>query len=289
MMYSSGEQLTVAQTLQDLERISEPITQTFEIGYKGSFGNQFLVGIDGYYTKKKDFLFTHAVSPLVVIPSEFLSSDMSDAVLAAFTDEELAPFGITVEDLASEYAQLVGASLGDTPIGLLEPDQNYNPDTPPEMVMAKLNAGTMDYFGADLSIEAFVNDRISGYANYSWVSDNYFDDEAIGLSGTGFDVSMNAPKEKFRTGVVYRIGTGFTVSSSLRYVSSFRVVDGSNYDGMIDSYTLVDAGLKYDFSGSAEGLNFVVTAQIVFDNRHREYIGFPTIGRLVTSRLTYTF
>ena len=100
---------------------------------------------------------------------------------------------------------------------------------------------------------------------------------------------MNSPKDKFRAGLKYRSKEGFTVSSSLRYVSSFQVADGSNYNGIVNTYTLVDIGLNYHFSGAANGLEFAITAQNVLDKRHREYIGFPTIGRLITSRLSYRF
>ena len=117
----------------------------------------------------------------------------------------------------------------------------------------------------------------------------YFGGESLGLPGTGFEVSMNSPRNKFRAGLTYRSNKGLTLSGSLRYVDSFRVVDGPNYNGVVNTYTLVDVGLTYDFSGSATGLSLAISAQNVFDNRHREYIGVPTIGRLVTSRLTYTF
>lgn len=273
----------------DAEKTREQITDTFELGYKGVWRDQFLVGIDGYYTRKSESLFTHVITPFVVVPGEILSRDLQKAVLDAFTDEELAPFGIDAATLASAYVEQ-GPTLGyPNLVGILELEQNYNPDTLPELVMANINAGSLDYFGVDLSIEAFLSERWSAFANYSWVSDNFFDSEDLGLPGTGFDVSMNAPKGKFRTGVTYRSKLGFSVSGSLRYVSSFRVADGRNYNGTVESYTLVDVGLAYDFTGLATGLTLAITAQNIFDNEHREYIGFPTIGRMVSSRLTYTF
>jgi outer membrane receptor for monomeric catechols len=103
------------------------------------------------------------------------------------------------------------------------------------MVMAYLNVGSLDYFGVDVSVEAYLNDHWSGYANYSWFGDNFFTDEAIGLEGSGYVVSMNSPKEKFRAGIVYRTNSGLTITSGIRYVGNFLVADGTNYNGMVDS------------------------------------------------------
>ena len=142
------------------------------MGYKGIWGDHILVGIDGYYARKSETLFNHEITPFVIVPGDILSRDLQNAVLDAFTDEELAPFGIDTATLASVYAQL-GPTVGN-PIGILEPNQNSNPDTLPELVTAKLNAGSLDYFGVDLSIEALLSEQWSVFANYSWVSDNYF-------------------------------------------------------------------------------------------------------------------
>ena len=182
-----------------------------------------MVGIDGYYTIKNGAIFTQVITPFVFIPGVALNHGLQNAVLGAFTDEELTPFGIDAATLASVYAQ-AGSAMGNQLLGIVEPDQNYNPDTPPELVLANINAGSLDYFGVDLSMEVFFNEQWSAFANYSWVSENFFDGEDLGLSGTGYVVSMNAPKDKFRTGVTYRSTFGLTVSGSLRYVSSFPVV-----------------------------------------------------------------
>ena len=283
----NGEPIIV-QSLQDIEGIGEETTQTIELGYKGILGGRFVVGIDGYYTKKSDFLFSHFITPFVEIPTEILSNDLRAAVMAAFTDEELAPYGIDVGTLASTYADS-GTFLGDTTIGIMEPDQTYDSETGPEMILAHQNAGNIDYFGVDVSIDVVLNEYWSGYANFSWFSENYFNEYAIGLPGSGYVISMNTPKEKFRAGVVYRTRTGFTMSGGLRYVGRFTVADGRNYKGVVEAYTLFDVGLMYDFPEPARGLNLAITVQNVFDNQHREYIGVPTIGRLISSRLTYTF
>ena len=60
------------------------------------------------------------------------------------------------------------------------------------------------------------------------------------------------------------------------------------FTGTIDSYFLLDLGLGYDLRRLIPGLRIDVLAQNVLNNRHREYIGAPKMGRLVTTRLTYS-
>ena len=272
--------------LPEMEERRPTITDTFEAGYKGIWQDRFLIGLDVYYTKRKNFGFTRVLTPFVVIPADTLRDDLGDAVRAAFTDTELAPFGIDVETLASAYAA-ASAALANRPIGIIEPEQNYDPNTLPELVSGTVNAGALDYYGVDLSVEAFFNDRWSAFANCSWVSENYFDEEALGLPGTAFGQSMNSPQNKFRAGVTYRSGKGLTATGTLRYNGRFQV--GTNRTSVVEAYTLFDLSLGYEFSGSATGLKIAVTAQNLFDHVHREYVGVPKIGRLITSRATYAF
>ena len=51
---------------------------------------------------------------------------------------------------------------------------------------------------------------------------------------------------------------------------------------------LLDLGLGYDLRRLTPGLRIDVLAQNVLNNEHREYIGAPKMGRLITTRLTYT-
>lgn len=130
-----------ADTLQNTEKIQEQATDTFEMGYKGLWGDRLMVGIDGYYTIKSGTIFTQVITPFVTIPGSILSQNLEKAVLEAFTDEELKPLGIDAATLASVYAQ-EGSAMGNRLLGIVEPDQNYNPDTPPELLLANVNAGT---------------------------------------------------------------------------------------------------------------------------------------------------
>ncbi|MBK1875772.1 TonB-dependent receptor [Pelagicoccus mobilis] len=269
------------------QQLSSPITETLEIGFNGTIAENVSVAVDAYYCKKKDFVFAHTLTPFVAISGSDLAAELERSIHAGFTDEELLTYGIDVDTLANAFSQT--APSFDGVIGIVEPEQNHDPTTPPEVVLAQLNAGTLDYFGAECSIEAHLSESWTAYANYTWVSDNFFDQKDLGLLGTGFELSMNSPEQKFNLGLSYRNSKGLTLSCDLRHVGEFRVSDGIHYNGLVDSYTLTDLGFNYLFSGSARGLSLAVTAQNVFDHDHREYIGFPKIGRRITSRLSYRF
>ena len=276
----------VVESLPVVEKRRPRITDTVEVGYKGVWQDRFLVGLDLYYTKRKNFGFTRVLTPFVVIPGDTLRDDLRNAVRSAFTEAELAPFGLDVESLASVYAA-ASAALENRPIGIIEPEQNAHPDSFPELVGVTVNAGALDYYGVDLSVEAFFNEHWSAFANLSWVSENLFDEEALGLPGTGYGESANSPQNKFRTGVTYRSGKGLTVNGTLRFNGKFQV--GTNRADIVESYALFDLSVGYEFSGSATGLKLALTAQNLFDHVHREYVGVPKIGRLITSRVTYAF
>ncbi|MFQ5569997.1 MAG: TonB-dependent receptor [Rhodothermales bacterium] len=272
--------------LNDQGRLKQPITDTVEVGYKGLIGGRLLVDLGVYYTKKKHFLGDRILTPFVLTPG--VSRDLTEAVAAAFTDAELAPFGLDVATLAQLYGQAAGATLGGSPVGLIEPQENFDPSTKPELLQVKHNFGEIDFFGAEISVDAFLGDRWTGYFNYAWVSDTFFDKEELGADATEQDfVSMDAPQEKARGGVAYTAPGGIHWSASIRYVKSFRV-QRTITPGRVDAYTLVDLGFGYDAARYVPGLRIDVTAQNVLNHRHREYIRFPMIGRLVTARLTYS-
>ncbi len=285
MAFISGGNVRPVTELKDLPPIKQTITNSVEVGYRGVFAKKVLVGVDVYYTQKQNFLSElQFVTPFVLVPN--VPGDLASAVAGAFTDAELAPFGLSAAALAGIYQQ-AGAALAGGPIGLVETNENFDPTTKPELMLTYINFGDVDYVGADLEVQALVSERLSIFGNYSWVSDNFFDDTEVGEPGTGLVISMNAPKNKVRGGFTYTDPSGFSFNAAGRYVDKYEVRSGV-HQGTVDSYFLLDLGAGYDFGRHAPGLRIDVTAQNVFDNRHREYVDVPEIGRLVMARLTYT-
>ncbi|MGA7305807.1 MAG: TonB-dependent receptor, partial [Rhodothermales bacterium] len=274
------------QGVRNQEPVKPLIANTFEVGYKGLLSGRIALGVDAYYTRRERFLYFQLITPFVVVSG--LGQDLSDAVSTLFTEDDLAAYGLNLERLAALYED-AGSQLGANELGIVEPVENFDPSTRPELLLINANFGRLDYLGIDVSAEAILSDCVTTFANTSWVSDNFFDTSELGETGTGYVVSMNAPRTRVRLGLEYADPIGFDLRGSMCYVQSFEVRDDLPlYSGKVDGYTVVDFAAGYEFGSAAAGLRLDVSAQNFFNNRHREYIGVPTVGRLVTARLTYS-
>ena len=110
--FSSGQMLLGEQPISsviDREPIKPPITNTVEVGYKGLVAGRVILGVDAYYTRKERFFGFHQITPMVLVPG--VPADLSAAVSTAFSDEELAMFGLNVQTPAQIYAA-AGQQLG---------------------------------------------------------------------------------------------------------------------------------------------------------------------------------
>jgi len=116
-------------------------------------------------------------------------------------------------------------------------------------------------------------------ANYSFVSNDFFED---------VNIALNAPKNKFGANVQYtNTGLGLGMGLRTRYVQGFPVRSGV-YVGEVESYYTVDFSAGYDIPlGPKPRLS--VTIQNLLDHKHQQFVGTPIIGRLAIARLTQTF
>ena len=72
----------------------------------------------------------------------------------------------------------------------------------------------------------------------------------------------------------------------LRYIDDFAVVDGLG-SGTVNAYTVLDFNAGYRMP-MAQQFKLSLSVQNLLDNKHREYISVPKIGRLSIVRLTYS-
>jgi iron complex outermembrane receptor protein len=187
--------------------------------------------------------------------------------------------GLSPEETAA-LATLLSKEMSEIPLGTVTPKEAWDPT---ELLLAPTNAGDIDYWGIDFSVNYVVNRNISLFGNYSYLSENYFE----GLAGFG-DLSLNAPQHKGSLGLRFSTFTiGLSGELRYRYVDGYRV-KSAIYKGHIDSYNLVDASITYPFP-FAEGLRLTVSAKNILNNKHQEFIQAAELGRLVTARLAYSF
>ncbi|MEZ4699406.1 MAG: TonB-dependent receptor [Rhodothermales bacterium] len=298
--FSEGGVIPLSSPI-DVRPLEQTTTRTFEVGYKGLFADNALFLIDIYYNQKKNFVAPIALSsPFVYLNGTGLSRDLTAALNTLFASSadptlqfllgSAQASGLTPGQSAEILAALVGTSLNEFPLGVIQPDQevlvNEDPNAVP-ILASYINYGQVQYWGIDAALEFFAHDDYSLFANLSVVSDDFFDASDLGETNTDFQLALNAPSFKFKLGGEYRLPGGFSVNASGRYNKGFPVRAGL-LTGRVDPYFLLDLGFGQDFSDRVPGLRMDVMVQNALKNEHREFVGAPRIGRLTQLRLTYT-
>ncbi len=144
--------------------------------------------------------------------------------------------------------------------------------------LAYRDAGTITYWGGDVLLTARPTTALRTSGTLSVVSDDLF---------AGGDAALNAPALKVQGGVDYGLPAGFSVGATVRHVDGFPVRSGP-YFGDVDAHTLLDLRAAYNVP-AVPGLRLTLTGTNVLDDRHREFVGAPALGRMLMGRLTYEF
>ncbi len=287
--------------LENIKPLDQTITQTLEAGYKGILGGRVLLAVDGYWTRKEDFVGPLAIeSPFVFVPN--LQADFTQALGAAIAGnttlvgalQGLAQLGInlTPETLTGIISALSAdnlQSIASNPIAIVQAQEN-DPGLgqTPEVMLSYRNFGTLTYWGVDASLQVIATDEVSFFGNISVVSDDFFDNKELDEQNVDLALALNAPTFKAKFGAAYNGASGFSANVAGRYTEGFPVRSGP-YVGDVESFFLLDAGVGYAFSGQAKGLRLDVGVSNLLDNEHREFIGAPQLGRMGIARATYSF
>ena len=286
-----GEDVRFVDTVDDLAPVRPTSNQTFEIGYKGTLAERFIVTGDVFFTIRENFLGTLESATPLVYPSNIIA-DFQNALLAAFrANPGLQGLGLDdqqIQELAAVITQLADGDstltlLAGSPVAIVQPIENPNPG---EMVLTSVNFGRINYWGFDASTQIFVSSELDVFGNISFLSNDVFDDEALGDAGSGRILTINAPKFKASWGFNYRFHNNFAMNTTMRYSNGFPMITGF-FSGEADPYFLIDLGVGYNFEDLVPGLRFDVHAMNLFDEQHREFVGAPKIGRFVMARLIW--
>ena len=276
---------------------------TWEFGYKGLIGDKLGVSLDIYNRKIDGATLFTAISPTYALAGANFGTDLGNAVATTGLREfiyntlggDLNPIaGPTADALmpAINGAFVQGGDAFGTGVAPLLPIFASTPtDNVPNNGVTHVAAGyrtfeAYEYTGMDLGLEYYVNQDLSFFGNYSYISDNIFEGQAIkGGDGATETTSLSAPKNKFRLGANYTPIDGFRANLSFQHDESFMALLGQ-FSGPTDKKNLVDLGVGYKFNN---GLTINVSAQNLFDSEYRAFPGFPKIGRRTLATLTYHF
>lgn len=299
----SGGLPSPVSNLADVEPLQHTISQTFEVGYKGLIGDKVLFAVDGYYSIKENFVGPLIMeTPLVFVPT--LSSDLTGAIASGISGNEavaqqFAGLGLTPQQVAAIVTGFAAGSLpgASTPIAIVVPAENdLGVGQVPELMLTYRNFGKIKFWGIDASMNYFLDQNTSVFGNVSYVSDDFFDNEELDEANSSLALALNAPTLKIKGGLSINVPRGASANASIRYVKGFPVLSGPYVGGLpapygnglngVEDYVIYDLNLGYDLSRWYNGLRIDLIGQNIFDNRHREFIGAPKIGRLGMARLT---
>jgi iron complex outermembrane receptor protein len=243
-------------SLGDIPALEHRITNTLELGYKGLLGERVLAGVDLYYSWIRGFLAQGVATPNVFF---------DPLTLGSYLSRFLPP---------SQAAQLAGI-IGSIPVATVSPEHSGSKT---DILVMTRNFGRVSYWGADLSLalQPLAGVLVSG--NYSWASKSLFRNVG-GIS----DIALNAPQHKAGFSAAYRDRRSrFSGEVKGRYVDGFPVISGV-FEGQVDAYFVLDAGVAYTVP-FAKGITLSLDVRNLLDNRHREFVNVPEIGRLAVAR-----
>jgi len=279
---ANGSFVDVAPTdLRDVAPISPTTNSTFELGYKADIARRLRLSIDYWHDQKRNF-----VGPLIVeTPNVFLDR----ASLQVYLTAQLTPVAgaATAAAIAASVAPaLAGISGSSTvtgvPLGVVNFDHPLSAAS--DVIVTYRNFGKLTVWGTDFGAEWLIDDRFSLEGTLSYVNKDFFPRSEIG--GVQ-DISLNAPRSK--GSIAWRFNDepkGLSAELRFRGVASFPVYSFIN--GAITSYQLVDAGFSFR-PAMLGGALWAINGTNLLDKKHTEFVGGGQIGRLVMTRMQFTF
>jgi iron complex outermembrane receptor protein len=265
--------------VRDIPPLREREVSTIEAGYKGLFGRVFRLAFDVYYERRNNFV----PPPAVVTPNVFFEAGQvgEAGTLANYLGKYLSA------QRAQELAVSIGGIAGSTsalgfPIATVAPEGALGGST--DVLLTFRNAGSLQRWGADIAAQWLPTEQWTFTTALSWTNkDLFLSRDTDGVS----DLALNAPRERASFGVQHRDrARGLTTYLRGRYVAGFPM-RGGVYNGNVPSHTTVDGGLAYRIAGR-ERMLMNVSVQNLLGRLHREFVGAPMLGRLVSVQVQYS-
>ena len=278
--------------LPDVLPIRESYTESFELGWTAVLGNRVAVSADIYRMKKNDFVSPLIIeTPLVLLNGRDVGAFMAGSVGTAVTTQLIAG-GMDpaiAQAKAAATVQELATGIATIPLGVASSDQVGAQGA--DLVGTYRNVGDVEISGADLGVQAFLNDAWSVSGTYSWVDKDYFQ------ISDGPAIALNAPMHKGTLGIAYRnLSSGLTASVRGRFTGAFpaqstvfvgtRCITGAaGEDDCVDTAALFDLTAGYQVPNTRATLQLSVNN--ILDTRYQSFVGVPEIGRFAMLRIKY--
>jgi iron complex outermembrane receptor protein len=258
VIVGNGRGLTVVDDTgtRTIKKVEPEIVNTIEVGYKGIPSKNIYLDVNGYFSISKNF-----ISPAIPVGGQVTK---------------------------------IGDDVLDTPLN--------NPST-------YINFGEVNSWGLDLGMNYYLNQYIDLGVKYSYFDSNLDENNKDNdLNGDGQvtpdELSLNSPQHKvvlsanFRNLLNQRLFGSLVVRAVSEYdFYSGRQIASENGEGTrvapfnfnpgpLGGFTTVDVSLGYKIHPQV-----ILGANVtnLFDVEQREFVGSPTIGRLLSTELRVQF
>jgi outer membrane receptor for ferrienterochelin and colicins len=286
----------ITTPINDLKPLGANFSNTWELGWKGIFGNNLRLSADYWYQVRPADPTTGLIPQIAFYnPTQlgaYLSTHLNATV--AGPSNVLAANGVPASFIPSVLNGWV-TSLAGAPVGALNFDNPIYDQT--YLVFTYQNGnGTVDVRGIDLAADYLVNEMYSVEVTYSNLNRNVFAD-APGATAAS-PLVANTPKHRGSL-TVRRTNEarGMTMEVRARYADAMRV-----NSGVLNTYNVgtpvpypwvpVNAFLDAGFSWRlpvAQQIRWSLNGQNLLNNEVATFPGVAPQGLLITTRVQYTF
>ncbi len=263
--------------LQDIEALGPTVSNTFEFGYKGVFGDNVSIGANAWFTRYDSY-----IAPLRLLsPHVFLNGPQLGNYLSGVF-RQLVGVAFATEAEALGTAAFIADQAAQIPLGTVTPTSAGG--TASALVAGYQDAGGFDVMGGELGAGFLLSDRLEMATSLSFINRNTFETAGELLS----EVSLNSPTVRGTASLTYR-NDDSGVNGGLR----FRAQNGFPFNsgpwvGDLEAITTLDANFGFRIPGY-EDLWFQVDVSNVFDKAYQSMLGAPAIGRVVLARMRWDF
>ena len=144
------------------------------------------------------------------------------------------------------------------------------------------NDATRSHFGSDVNLEYFATDKLTMYANMSWLSQVSWIPGESNDDGLEFRSELQAPKFRARAGMTYSGDKG--IFANLAYQHDDKIY---GYEGVYTGWVPVKNLVDFSIGNRFDNFTLQLSATNLLNTPYRSFVNMPVIGRrvLMTARI----
>jgi iron complex outermembrane receptor protein len=294
-------------SLTHIDPLKASFVNNYEIGYKGLAGSSTRLSVSGWYQQRINFITAAQIST----PNVFLEPNSLGAYLGAQITGALIAQGMPAaqaQATAAAAAPAIAAGLAKVPLGTVTFDNAKLANRPDVLFTYRNVDKTITLWGLDLGFDQTLDDRFSLEGTYSFVNKDSFSEVADPGAGP---LRINSPKNKGSVTLHFDNRAKFKAQVGARYTQGFAVNSGVYTSGVnfslpgqtcvaatgagcyqypaVPTSTLLDAGFTLAIPQIGRGASWSMNATNLLDKRVPTFVGVPSLGLLVMTRLQYNF